>query len=263
MVRLNPGTTLLAMANLAVFFAFGAIGFDGDIAAVRHERVELQQKLPQLKEQYEWMSKAMACIINPPQTDAGKLLSKLNQMAGRLGADITEAAQNNGQTPEIKLAGSGEFNNISVILNSVAAEKAAVVKRIRLEQTDKSIWEFETDVAVRSGPWEYFPTQERNPVPEILTTSVSSINSGKPFSVKAARAKAPVIKELIHYIGYFSEQKIPAVIIEYSGKFAILKCGETTPGGSVIKQASAEELQLGKKDDSGKETVWTVKMEKK
>jgi hypothetical protein len=71
------------------------------------------------------------------------------------------------------------------------------------------------------------------------------------------------MKENIKYIGYFAEQATAAVIIEISGKFAVLKCGEKTPGGSVIKDANADELHLSKSENNGKETIWTVKMEKK
>ncbi|PKK88517.1 MAG: hypothetical protein CVV64_18360, partial [Candidatus Wallbacteria bacterium HGW-Wallbacteria-1] len=60
-----------------------------------------------------------------------------------------------------------------------------------------------------------------------------------------------------------SGDETPAIIIEVAGKFAVLKCGDTTPGGSVIKMANIEEIQLVSQDNAGKETTWTVKMEKK
>jgi len=53
------------------------------------------------------------------------------------------------------------------------------------------------------------------------------------------------------------------VIIEAAGRFTVLKCGDTTPGGTIVKMANIEELQLVSKDRDGKETTWTVKMEKK
>lgn len=264
MVKLNSLPVLLVIANLTVFFASGFIGFAGDVAIIQKEILELEEKLPQLQEQHEWVQNAKACIVNPPEADAGKLLDRLNQMASRLGLEITEAAQSAGKVPEIKLAGSGTFNNISMILNSATAEKAVLPKNVRLEQTAENAWEFATGIAVRSGPWEYLPTQEKNPAPETVLNDVATINSGKPFAAQvAAQSQAPVIKEQIRYIGYFSEQQTPAVIIESSGKFAVLKCGETTPGGSIIATATAEELQLSRKDSSGKDSVWTVKMEKK
>ncbi len=185
-------------------------------------------------------------------------------MASRIGLEMGEASQVTGKTPEIKLLGSGAFNNITMVLNSIASEKAALVKRIRFEQISDSGWEFETAVAVRNGPWEYFPTQQKTPVPEVITNDFAAINSGKPFAQpKAVQIKAPVTRENIRYIGYFAEQALPAVIIEASGKFAVLKCGEKTPGGSVIKDANADELHLSRTDNGGKETAWTVKMEKK
>lgn len=247
-----------------VFFTAGLIGFDGNITSVQTEIAELEKKLPSLKEQNQWAQAAKNCISDPPEADAGQLLGKWNQMASRLGIEITEAAQNTGRINEVKLAGTGSFNNISLILNNIATQKAALVKRLSLEQNTESIWNFEINVAIRTGPWEYFPTQQKNPVPASIENEITSINSGKPFAAgQIARTATPVAKEQIRYIGYFSEQASPAVILECSGKFAVLKCGETTPGGSVITKASAEELQLSKKESSGIDTVWTVKMEKK
>jgi hypothetical protein len=75
--------------------------------------------------------------------------------------------------------------------------------------------------------------------------------------------QTPLVNEQIRYIGYFSGDETPAIIIEVAGKFAVLKCGDTTPGGSVIKMANIEEIQLVSQDNAGKETTWTVKMEKK
>lgn len=263
MVRINWLTIFLIVTNLAALFAAGLIGFDGDIAAVQNQIIELEKKLPQLQEQHKWVMAAENCIANAPEADSGQLLGRWNQMASRLGLEITEAAQNTGKINEIKLAGTGAFNNISLILNNITAEKAALVKRLNLEQTTENIWDLDISIAIRSGPWEYTLTQQKNPMPAIFEGDTALINGGKPFAEQSAKITAPVIKEQIRYIGYFSEQQTPAVIIESSGKFAVLKCGETTPGGSIIATATAEELQLSRKDSSGKESVWTVKMEKK
>ncbi|GAB1352439.1 hypothetical protein MASR1M12_11700 [Erysipelotrichia bacterium] len=51
------------------------------------------------------------------------------------------------------------------------------------------------------------------------------------------------------------------MIIESAGHFAVLKCGEMTPGGAKIRSANADELELVEADGNGKETV-KVKMEK-
>ena len=264
MVRVKPLTILLIVANLAAFFAAGLVRFDGNILAVQQECQELEKKLPQLQELHEWAQAAKASIEDPPTADSGQLLGRWNQMAARLELEISEAAQIAGSVPEVKLAGAGAFNSISMILNSMAAEKAALIKRLRFEKTDASSWEFETVVAVRAGPWEYLPTQEKRPAPETPANVITVLNSGRPFAAQAVLpVPAPVAKEQIRYIGYFSGDEMPVVIIETAGKFAVLKCGDTTPGGSVIKMANLEEIQLVSKNSAGKETVWTVKMEKK
>jgi hypothetical protein len=264
MVRIDSLSAILVLGNLVAFSAFGLIGFDGDIPVIQKECQELERKLPLLKEKYNWAREAKACIENPPEADSGQLLGRWTQMATRLGLEITEASQSTGKTTEIILSGSGAFNNISIILNNIATEKAALIKRIRFEQIDDSNWVFETRVAVRKGPWEYFPTQDKTPMPVAAINENSSISSGKPFArPRAVPVRAPVMKENIKYIGYFAEQATAAVIIEISGKFAVLKCGEKTPGGSVIKDANADELHLSKSENNGKETIWTVKMEKK
>lgn len=264
MVRINNTAIILILANLIAFFAFGLIGFDGDILVIQKECQDIEKQLPMLKEKFNWASEAKACVSNPPEADAGQLLGRWTQMASRLGLEFSEASQATGETPTIKLAGNGSFNNISMVLNNIASEKAALVKRIRFEQIDDSNWNFETAIAVRKGPWEYYPTQEKAPVPQTVTNEYASINSSKPFtSPRVVKTVAPVAREHIKYIGYFAEQASPAVIIEAAGKFAVLKCGEKTPGGSVIKEANADELYLSKTDNNGKETLWTVKMEKK
>ncbi|MGM0601014.1 MAG: hypothetical protein ACQETH_14485 [Candidatus Rifleibacteriota bacterium] len=264
MVRIDSLSAILVFGNLIAFSAFGLIGFDGDIPAIQKECQELERKLPLLKEKFNWANEARACIENPPEADSGQLLGRWTQMASRIGLAMVEASQITGKTPEIKLSGSGAFNNITMVLNSIAGEKAALVKRIRFEQVDERSWEFEIAVAVRNGPWEYYPTQEKAPAPEEVANENALINSGKPFArPRAVQVRAPAIKENIKYIGYFAEQATAAVIIEISGKFAVLKCGEKTPGGSVIKDANADELHLSKSENNGKETIWTVKMEKK
>lgn len=264
MVRLNPLTLVLIFANLAVFFAAGQIRFDGNIVAVQHECQDLEKKLPQLKELHEWAIAAKAGIETPPTAETGQLLGKWNQMATRLGLEVGEAAQIAGRVPEIKLAGSGSFKAISMILNSMASEKAALVKRVGFEKTGDGAWDFEVVVAVRNGPWEYFPTQEKRPVPENLPERLMTVSSSKPFATQAVvPVKAPAVKEQIRYIGYFSGDKTPIVIVEIAGKFAVLKCGDVTPSGTTVKAADIEELQLVAKDNDGKETTWTVKMEKK
>lgn len=264
MVRLNPLVLVMIVANLAVFFAAGQIRFIGDIAAVQQKCQDLEKKLPQLKELHEWAIAAKAGIEAPPTAEAGQLLGKWNQMATRLGLEVKEAAQIAGRVPEIKLAGAGAFNSISTILNNMASEKAALIKRLRFEKIDESSWEFEAVVAVRSGQWEYMPTQEKRPEPATSANDITALNSGKPFAAQATLpVRTPAVKEQIRYIGYFSGNEIPVVIIEVAGKFAVLKCGDTTPGGSVIKMANIEEIQLVSKDNAGKETTWTVKMEKK
>ena len=139
-----------------------------------------------------------------------------------------------------------------------------MIKRLRFEKIDEGSWEFEVMVAVRNGPWEYLPTHEKRPAPETPANDITALNSGKPFAAQATLpVRTPAVKEQIRYIGYFSGDELPAVIIEVAGKFAVLKCGDTTPGGSVIKMANIEEIQLVSKDNAGKETTWTVKMEKK
>jgi len=264
MVRLNPQIIVLLVANLAAFFAAGLIRFDGNIEAIQQECQELEKKLPQLRELHEWAAAAKAGIEEPPTAEAGQLLGRWNQMATRLGLEISEAAQIAGKVPEIKLAGTGNFNEISMILNSMASEKAALIKRLAFERTDDNSWGFEVTVAVRNGPWEYLPTQEKRPVPESAPDNLTTLSSRRPFAASAVVSKpAPVAKEQIRYIGYFSGDKAPVVIIEAAGRFAVLKCGDTTPGGTIIKAASIEELQLVSKDRDGKETTWTVKMEKK
>jgi len=264
MVRLNPLAILLIVANLVTFFAAGQIRFDGNILAIQQECQELEKKLPQLQELNKWSQAAKASVDNPPAADSGQLLGRWNQMAARLGLEISEAAQIAGRVPEIKLAGTGAFNSISMILNSMTSEKAALIRRLRFEKIDESSWEFEVVVAVRTGPWEYLPTQEKRPAPEAPANNITVLNSGKPFAAPATPlVLTPVVKEQIRYIGYFSGDEMPAVIIEAAGKFAVLKCGDTTPGGSVIKMANIEEIQLVSKDNAGKETTWSVKMEKK
>lgn len=261
---MKPLIIVLIVANLAVFFAAGLIRFDGNILAIQQECQELEKKLPQLQELQEWANAAKASIDNPPEADSGQLLGRWNQMAARLGLEISEAAQIAGSVPEIKLAGAGAFNAISMILNNMASEKAALIKRLRFEKIDESSWEFEAVVSVRSGQWEYMPTQEKRPEPETPANDITALNSGKPFAVQAILpVRTPVVKEQIRYIGYFSGDEVPVVIIEVADKFAVLKCGDTTPGGSVIKMANIEEIQLVSKDNAGKETTWTVKMEKK
>ena len=264
MVRLNPLVIVLIVANLTVFFAAGLIRFEGNVLAIQQECQELETKLPQLQELHEWVKVAKASIDNPSEADSGQLLGRWNQMAARLGLEISEAAQIAGSVPEIKLAGTGAFNSISTILNNMASEKAALIKRLRSEKIDEDNWEFEAMVAVRNGQWEYLPTQENRPVPETPANDFAVLNSGRPFAVQAILpVRTPVVKEQIRYIGYFSDDEVPAIIIEVSGKFAVLKCGDTTPGGSVIKIANIEEIQLVSKENTGKETTWTVKMEKK
>lgn len=264
MVKLDSLTILLVVANLVAFFAGGQIGFGGDVSAIQQECQKIEDELPQRQELYEWVSAAKTSLDNPPQADSGQLLGRWNQMAARLGLEIGEAAQLGGGVPEIKLTGSGAFNSISMILNTAGAEKAALVKRLSFEKIDESSWEFETVVAVRSGAWQYLPTQEKRPAPETPANDDTALNSGKPFAALVVRpAQASVMKEQIRYIGYFSENETPVVILEVSGKFAVLRCGDTTPGGSVIQMASVDEIQLGSKDNTGKETTWTIKMEKK
>ncbi len=260
---MNWLTTLLIITNLMVFFTSGLIGFNGNITAVQNEIAELEKKIPNLQEQHQWAKAAKACIIDPPEADAGQLLGKWSQMSSRLGVEITEASQNTGKINEVKLAGSGSFNNISLILNNIAIEKAALVKRLSLMQTTEDLWSVEISIAIRSGAWEYFPTRQKNPVPVELENDNAAINSGRPFINQVRRTPTPVSREQIRYIGYFSEQSTPAVIIEVSGKFEVLKCGEKTPGGAVIKSACINELLLANVDASGRETTWTVKMEKK
>jgi len=264
MVRLNSLTIVLIVANLAVFFATGLIRFDGNILAIQQECQELEKKLPQLQELQEWANAAKASIDSPPEADSGQLLGRWNQMAARLGLEISEAAQIAGSVPEIKLAGTGAFNSISMILNNMVSDQAALIKRLKFEKVDETNWEFEVVVAVRNGSWEYLPTLEKRPVPETPANDLAALNSGKPFVAQAIQpVQTPLVNEQIRYIGYFSGDETPAIIIEVAGKFAVLKCGDTTPGGSVIKMANIEEIQLVSKDNAGKETTWTVKMEKK
>lgn len=264
MVRVKPLVILLIVANLVTFFATGLIRFDGNISAIQQECQELENKLPQLQELHEWAKAAKASIDEPPEADSGQLLGRWNQMAARLGLEISEAAQIAGSVPEIKLAGTGAFSSISTILNNMVSEKAALIKRLRFEKIDEGSWEFEVTVAVRNGPWEYLPTQEKRPVPEAPVNDLTVLNNGKPFAAQAILpVRTPVVKEQIRYIGYFSGDEMPVVIIEVAGKFAVLKCGDTTPGGSVIKMANIEEIQLISKDNTGKEMTWPVKMEKK
>ncbi|MDD2998831.1 MAG: hypothetical protein PHV05_07180 [Candidatus Riflebacteria bacterium] len=246
--------------------AFGTISFDNsDIWSVETECYELEKKIPAIKECFEWANKAKFCISDPPEADAAQLLGRWTQMASRVDLEMTEAAQLSGNPPEIKMSGNGNFNSITMILNNIASEKAALVKKIRLEQIDDAAWEFEIIVAVRNGAWEYFPTQEKTPIPEAVSNEFVTINSGKPFAVvqTCAPVKASVARESIRYIGYFADQATPAVIIETAGKFFVLKCGEKTNAGSVIKNADADELQLAKTDDNGQEIIWAIKMEKK
>jgi hypothetical protein len=264
MVRLDSKTIVLILANLVAFIASGFIGFDADIQAVKQEGRELEKSFPKQKEIFAWASGAKAAINSPPEADVGQLFGRWTQMATRLGLDVGEAAQITNEIPEVKLAATGAFDKIAMICNNIGAEKAALVKRIRFEQVDEQSWEIETNVAIRSGPWKYYPTQERSPVPNVVENYSTAINSGKPFATTVrAPVKVPIRKENIRYIGYFSEQATPSVIIEVAGKFAVMKCGEKTPGGAIIKGADAEELKLGKTDNTGKEAVWTVKMEKK
>ena len=264
MVGINKTIILLLVANLVAFFASGFIGFSGDVSAAEQEITKLENSLPKLQEQKEWETLADKCLLNPPEADSGQLLGKWSQMATRLGLEMAEAAQTSGKTSEIKLSGSGQFNNISMILNNIGTERAALLKRISLELGSDEKWLFDLNVMVRTGEWEYIPTQQKSPVPEDQSSSFATISPGKPFAESLAKAQ-PIrhTQENIRYIGYFADQATPAIILESSGKFAVLKCGETTPGGSIIMHANAEELKLGKKDESGKENVWTVKMEKK
>jgi len=264
MVRVDKTIIVLIVSNLVAFFASGYIGFSGEVSTVEQETIKLENSLPQLQEQKEWEALARKCIMNPPVADSGQLLGKWSQMASRLGIEVTEASQTSGKISEITLSGIGQFSSISMILNSIGSERAALLKRINLGLDSDEKWIFDLNVVVRTGDWEYAPTQQKSPVPEDQNSSLPIISQGKPFAGFVAKAP-PIthVKENIRYIGYFVEHATPAVIIESSGKFAVLKCGETTPGGSTIMNANAEELELGIKDKSGKENVWTVKMEKK
>ncbi len=256
-------SVLLIAANLTVFAAFGFIGFNGDIDAVRREIVETEKRLPELKQKFEWVEKANACIEMPPDADGAVLLARLTQLCARLGVEIEEAAQLSGRIPELKLRGAGSFNNISTVLNSVIGDKAVLIKHIKFEQADDDRWEFESKIAVRKGEWEYLPTQETSPIPAEFNENYAPIHGGKPFALPRMASPKPVIhKENIRYIGYFASEATASVIIETAGKFAVLNCGDKTPGGSVIKDANADELHLSM-TAGGKETEWIVKMEKK
>lgn len=254
---------MLIAANLTAFAAFGFIGFNGDIDAIRREIVETEKLLPDLKQKFEWIEKANACIEMPPEADGAALLARLTQLCTRLGVETEEAAQLSGRIPELKLRGAGSFNNISTVLNSVIGDKAVLIKHIKLEQADEERWEFESKIAVRKGEWEYLPTQETSPIPAEFNEYYAPIHSGKPFDLPRTASPKPVIhKENIRYIGFFAAEATASVIIETGGKFAVLNCGDKTPGGSIIKNANADELHL-RMTTGGKETEWIVKMEKK
>ncbi len=263
MVRLSRIKFLLIAANLMAFAAFGFIGFNGDIETVQNEAVETEKLLPDLKKQFEWVEKAKVCIAMPPEADGAALLPRLTQLCSRLGVETEEAAQLSGRIPELKLQGAGSFNNISTVLNSVIGDKAVLIKHIKLEQADEERWEFESKIAVRKGGWEYMPTQESAPIPGDFSENYAPIHGGKPFALPRTASPKPVIhKENIRYIGFFAAEATASVIIETGGKFAVLNCGDKTPGGSIIKNANADELHLSL-IIGGKETEWTVKMEKK
>lgn len=254
---------MLIAANLTAFAAFGLVGLKGDLDAIRREIVETEKLLPDLKQKFEWIEKANACIEMPPEADGAALLARLTQLCTRLGVETEEAAQLSGRIPELKLRGAGSFNNISTVLNSVIGDKAVLIKHIKLEQADEERWEFESKIAVRKGEWEYLPTQETSPIPAEFNENYAPIHSGKPFALPRTAAPKPVIhKENIRYIGFFAAEATASVIIETGGKFAVLNCGDKTPGGSIIKNANADELHL-RMTTGGKETEWIVKMEKK
>ncbi|MFZ5951832.1 MAG: hypothetical protein ACOYXC_14065 [Candidatus Rifleibacteriota bacterium] len=263
MVRLNGTTALLIAANLAAFAVFGFIGFNGDIDAIRNEIFQTENLLPNLKQQFEWIEKANACIEKPPEADGAALLANLTRLCTRLGVETEEAAQLSGRIPELKLRGSGSFNNISMVLNSVIGDKAVLIKHLKLEQADEERWEFESRIAVRKGEWEYLPTQETSPIPAEFNENYAPIHGGKPFALsRMASPKPEIHKENIRYIGFFAAEATASVIIETGGKFAVLNCGDKTPGGAVITGANADELHLSM-TTGDKETEWVVKMEKK
>ncbi len=78
MVRIDNTAILLILANLIAFMAFGLIGFGGDILVVEKECQELERKLPQLKERFEWVNNAKGCISNPPEANSGQLARSLD-----------------------------------------------------------------------------------------------------------------------------------------------------------------------------------------
>lgn len=194
MVRVNKTIMLLLVANLVTFFASGFIGFSGDVSAVEKEITKLENNLPKLQEQKEWETLADKCLMNPPAADSGQLLGKWSQMAAKLGIEVAEAGQTSGKISEIKLSGSGLFNNISMILNNIGSERAALLKKINLELGSDEKWLFDLNIMVRTGEWEYIPTQQKSPVPEDQNNGLATISQGKPFA--GSVAKAPMISHI-------------------------------------------------------------------
>ncbi|MGM0601506.1 MAG: hypothetical protein ACQETH_16965 [Candidatus Rifleibacteriota bacterium] len=265
MVKINSSVIILLIANLALFIASGTISFDGNIEEINQKINELKKQLPELKEKYEWAEKAENCLIDPPGTDSGKLLAKWTRMASRLGLQMDEASQNSGKISGIELSGSGSFNRITMVLNNIAAEKAALAERIRLVSLSGQSWEFSAEISVRNGPWKYSAhSSDKLPVPAKISNNFSPIRSGKPFAQTMTMPKRQNSrKERIRYIGFFKDNATPTVIIETSGRFLVLECGEKTPNGSLIEKADVEAMNLSHKDNSGQIERWTVKMEKK
>lgn len=260
MVRLNSGLIGLIIANLLVATVGYFIEMPVGLEKMKVRISEIQQKLPDMREENAWIRKAEACLEAPPSADGNQCLTSWRTFGERIGIEFRESSNNGGEPTRLSFKGTGSYSNVSMFLNRVGSEKAALIKKLSINLVDKDLWELEVIIDVRRGPWKNAGIQREKPEFEETDFSVPILGTRNLYEVQRKKVVQPTIRERISYVGFFSGDKEPTLILEINGRSYLLKPGQKTPGGAVVKEADSEKVIFAQ--GAGKETLWTVNMKK-
>jgi len=224
---------------------------------LRRRIVELEGTLPGKKQVAAWAARVQTALEIPPTDSPVAALARLLAIGGAAGFEFGEIAQQGENPWDLTFAGHGSYRAVAALLNELERSPAIRTNRIKLEETDDRRVETHIEAVIRSGPWTG-KAAEGLPEPGSTTVPVPALGTQDLFGIESVTEAPQETRPATRFLGMYSGEGTPTVILEEDGTTALVPVGERTPAGNRVIAAQDDSVDL--QDERG--TSWKVFMEK-
>jgi len=258
MDRVTSYIIVLILANLLFWSWSGIEPIKVNKEQLKNNIKKAETDLKQRIYSDNWSRTARKALSNIRVSYPTEILDKLRSIANNKGFEITQAVNRGGIPSIISISGIGSYTAFGALLNELSRNIAVHVDMVSVEKTDEGIVNASLEASVKSNIWSQNRIEGEFPELGTMVMKYQGVGLRNLFGSYMPPSKPSMTRPNIKYLGYYSGQSTPTIILEERLRPVLIKVGEKTPGGSVLTEANNNQIKVT--DKRGK--IWIFKMKK-